>query len=126
MQDPMITPVATMPATEPTQHSIYEISRETAVKWRRNWEADLAAANTPNYVRSYRIDAAELQEILSIPGMKYVRVYFGRAERGHHDRMILVAADGNGKDMAHGEGAKFFDFTTPRPPFDEGETTIWW
>lgn len=112
--------------TAPTTHSMYEISRETAVKWRRNWEADLAEAQPSNFVRSYRIDAAELEEMLNIPGMKYVRVYFGRAERGDHDRMILVAVDHKGQDMVHGEGAKFFDFTTPRPPFGGEEETIWW
>jgi hypothetical protein len=116
----------TVPIANRKHHSIYEISRETAVKWRRNWEADLAASPTANFVRSYRIDAAELQEILAIPGMKYVSVYFGRADRGDHDRMILVAADSNGRDMVQGEGAKFFDFTTPRPPFGDTENTIWW
>lgn len=60
MQDQLTAPVADTQATA-TQHSIYEIFREIAVKWRRNWEADLAASGSTNFLRSYHIDAAKMQ-----------------------------------------------------------------
>lgn len=95
----------------------YEISAETAIAWRRNWEADLAEANPENYVRSFQIDREELEAILSRPGMTSMRVYFGRAERGGQDKVIMVAVDRTGKDLVNGGAGPFYDFGSECPPF---------
>jgi hypothetical protein len=106
----------------------YEISRETAVAWRSNWEADLAESQPKNYVRSFRIDREELEIILAIPGMAYLRTYFGRAERGGQDKLILLAADHRKRDIVSADGpGPIFDFTSPCPTTCDGlADSIWW
>lgn len=98
----------------------YEITRETAIAWRCNWEADLAESNPQNYVRSFRIDRAEIETILAVPGAAYIRLYFGRAQRGSQDKLILVAVDRNKKDMIEPGVGAFYDFTSPCPTQCDG------
>jgi hypothetical protein len=104
----------------------YILPPETAIAWRRNWEADLAEANPKNYVRSFRIDREGLEAILAVPGMTAMRAYLGREERGGQDRVILVAVDGDDADIVNNGAGPFFDRINLCPPYCLPSTSVWW
>ena len=129
----MMVPARFKPATQPQQlpdegpRESYEIPMAAAIAWRRVWEADLAENQPKNFVRSFRIDREELEMVMAVPGMAYMRVYFGRAERGGQDKLLLVAVDRNSVDII-GDSGPVYDYGSPCPPICPSNPTanIWW
>jgi hypothetical protein len=120
-------PLSAPTVGSPTAKRNYELPLETAIAWRRNWEADLEENKPKNYVRSFRIDRAELEAVMAVPGMTYMRVYFGRMEPGGQDRLLMVAADRNKADIV-GDGGPVFAFTPPCPTMCDNlpDSGTWW
>lgn len=114
--------------------SSYSISKETGHRYveafRQREEA--AGKKRGEYVEAFDMNATEVQDILTaitavskgdISKMS-VRFYLGVNDLGKQT-LVIVAVDAAGKDVAYYKDSQgnlqsaVFDFTTPRPPFDD-------
>ena len=57
----------------------------TAQQWTTSWNQ-----RNPNMVKAFRIDRAEIEEILAITNVAYVRVYMGYDADENIDRKSVV------------------------------------
>jgi hypothetical protein len=106
MKKKIIGPVIPKPVNHPNPLSLYTIPLEEAIQWTSAWRA----ARGSGAVRSFRIDVAELQEIISERGCMYMRVYFGMNSEGD-EKLVLVGVNEHDRDMI----SKVYDFTQPCP-----------
>jgi hypothetical protein len=114
-------------------HSTYTISKETAHQyidaWRKHEEA--LGKKRGEFVEAFDMNATELQDIMKaltaiskddISKMN-VRLYLGINDKGKQT-LVIVTVDANGheatyyKDENGNLQSAIFDFTTPRPPFN--------
>jgi hypothetical protein len=104
---------------QPNTNSLYEIPLDTAIDWTSRWR-EFQASSKPNpddNKKAFRVDVAELQEVVSnIPGeVKYVRFYLGLDEN-LSEHLVLVGVDAGNKDLYANEGKTYtYDFTHPCP-----------
>ena len=94
--------------------SPYLIPLQTAVTWTTAWQT----AN-PNSIKAFKIDIAEVNDMLKEVGTTSIRLYFG-LDNGV-EKLALVAVDANGQDIINPTvGAQTisgtYDFCEPCPP----------
>lgn len=100
-------------------NDLYEIPLSQAIEWTTRWrqfQAD-TKPNPDDSKKAFRVDVAELQEVVNnIPGeIQYVRFYLGLDEH-LIEHMILVGVDDNNQDVCTFEGKTYtYDFTRPCP-----------
>lgn len=103
----------------------YDLPLQTAVDWTTAWRA--AHVNVPNYVKAFRVDVNEIQEILQEAGTDYIRLYFGID--GTTEKLILVAVDEYDNDIinptvnGHVKSGTY-DFTNPCPPTCDDQSPL--
>jgi hypothetical protein len=95
------------------KNSLYEIPMTEAAQLAHNWRTSLT---DPNGVKAFRIDVAELQEIIAQhPTAEYIRVYFGRdGSPTGPEKLVLIPVGHDEMDMV--ASGKAYDFTKPCPP----------
>lgn len=94
--------------------SAYLIPLQTAENWTAAWQA----AN-PNSIKAFKIDIAEVNDMLQEAGTTSIRLYFG-LDAGV-EKLVLVAVNANGQDIINPTvGGKVisgtYDFCEPCPP----------
>lgn len=94
--------------------SSYLIPLQTAVTWTAAWQA----AN-PSSIKAFKINMAEVNQILEEAGTTAIRLYFG-LENGV-EKLVLVAVNANGQDIINptvgGQTISgTYDFCDPCPP----------
>ena len=94
--------------------SAYLIPLQTAETWTAAWQT----AN-PNSIKAFKIDLAEVNDMLQEVGTTAIRLYFG-LDNGV-EKLVLVAVNANGQDIINptvgGQTISgTYDFCTPCPP----------
>lgn len=94
--------------------SSYLIPLQTGVNWTTAWRN----ANT-NSIKAFKIDLAEVNQMLQEVGTTSIRLYFGLD--GGVEKLVLVAVDANGQDIinptVNGQLVSgTYDFCDPCPP----------
>lgn len=101
------------------QNDLYEISLEVAIDWTNRWR-QFQSENKPNpddSKKAFRVDVAELQEVVNnIPGkVKYVRFYMGLDDKAI-EHLLMVGVDEENKDLYAYDGKAYtYDFSHPCP-----------
>lgn len=91
----------------------YQIMLNKAKDWTTAWRE-----NYPDMVKAFRIDVAEIHEILATPGIAYVRAYMGYDDGAKTEKLMLVPVDANNKDLINENPSSdscVYDFTLPCP-----------
>jgi len=86
--------------------SNYTITLQEGIDWTTNFRNQ-----NPNSVKAYKIDQAEINEILAQPGAAGIRTYMGIDNSGN-EKLVMVAVDANGNDILN----NVYDHAEPCPP----------
>lgn len=107
-------------------NTFYEIPLKEAITWTKNWrkQKEKHGKKKNDYVRAFRIDLAELDEIRKEKGTDHIRIYFGIEEKDGEERekLVLVGVDENDNDiidiksLTKSATSGTFDFSKPCPP----------
>ncbi|MFN0216173.1 MAG: hypothetical protein ACKVT2_18090 [Saprospiraceae bacterium] len=96
------------------EQSPYLIPLQTAIDWTTEWRT----AN-PGSIKAFKIDIAEVNDMLKEVGTTSIRLYFGLDL--NVEKLVLVAVDANGHDIINptvgGQTISgTYDFCEPCPP----------
>jgi hypothetical protein len=94
----------------------YLIPLQTAVNWTTAWRNANPGMNS---VKAFRIDMAEINQVMEEAGTTYFRAYFG-LDNGV-EKLVLVAVNANGQDIINPtvnnqQISGTYDFCNPCPP----------
>ena len=85
--------------------SNYTITLQEGIDWTTNFRNQ-----NPNSVKAYKIDQAEINEILAQAGAAGIRAYMGIDNSGN-EKLVMVAVDASGNDILN----NVYDHTLPCP-----------
>ncbi|MFC6099424.1 hypothetical protein [Olivibacter domesticus] len=115
--------------------TFYEIPLKEAITWTKNWRKykQSHGKKKNEYIRAFRVDLAELDEIRREKGTEHVRIYFGLEEKDGVmiEKLVLVGVDDEDNDIidikslsAQPTSSGTFDFSKPCPPTCSEENVL--
>lgn len=94
------------------------ITLKQAQTWRSNWKASGKAWMAENELQGWLVPGNDLSQVLGENGVNS-RIYIGLTEEGTdgEPKVMIVAVDGDGKDMIDAANGLFiYDFSERIPP----------